>query len=166
MRKKRIYLDTSALSYLRQEDAPVPMAETQEFWKVLRTGKYDVFISNATIVELTNCAEPKRTELLTLLEEIEYTNIDIGGNTEIATLVVEVEKLSIIPAKKVLDRLHIASAIYSGCNIIVSWNFEHMVNVRTIDGVRMVCLANNTAPIDIYTPAVLLERSISDGADE
>ena len=65
-----------------------------------------------------------------------------------------------------LDRLHIASAIYSGCNIIVSWNFEHMVNVKTIDGVRMVCLAHNTPPVDIYTPTVLLERSVSYGSDE
>ena len=83
-----------------------------------------------------------------------------------AALAAEVEKLKIIPAKKVLDRLHIASAIYSGCNIIVSWNFEHMVNIKTIDGVRMVCHANNTAPVDIYTPAVLLERGVTDGTDE
>ena len=37
-----------------------------------------------------------------------------------------------------------------------------MVNVKTIDGVRMVCLANHASPIDIYTATVLLERSISD----
>jgi len=163
MRKKKLYLDTSVISYLRQEDAPVQMAETQQFWKILKADRYDVFISNATIIELSNCAEPKRTELLALLEEIEYTHIDTEGNKEIAAITIEVEKFKIVPAKKVLDRLHIASAIYTGCNIIVSWNFEHMVNVKTIDGVRMVCLANNTAPVDIYTPAVLLERSVSDG---
>ena len=166
MRRKKLYLDTSVVSYLRQEDAPVPMKQTQQFWEVLKTGLYDVCISNATVVELSNCSEPKRSELLALLEEIEYTHINTEGNAEIAVLVKEIEKLKIIPAKKVLDRLHIASAIHSGCNIIVSWNFDHMVNVRTIDGVRVVCLTNNVAPIDIYTPPVLMERSVTDESDE
>ena len=166
MRKKRIYLDTSVISYLRQEDAPVQMAETEQLWEVLKTGKYDVYVSNVTIIELSNCAEPKRRELLALLEEIAYTHIDTEGNAEIAALAAEIHNLKILPSKKVFDRLHIATAIYSGCNIIVSWNFEHMVNVKTIDGVRIVCLSNNIAPIDIYTPPVLLERSVSDGAEE
>jgi hypothetical protein len=39
---------------------------------------------------------------------------------------------------------------------------RHLVNVKTIDGVRIVCLANNVGPLDIYTPAVLLERGVSD----
>ena len=159
MRKKKIYLDTSVISYLRQEDAPAQMAETQQFWEILKAGKYEVYTSNVTIIELSNCTEPKRTELLSLLEEIEYIRIEVADNTEIAALVAEIEKLKILPAKKVFDRLHIASAIYSDCNIIVSWNFGHMVNVKTIDGVRLVCLANNSAPVDIYTPTVLLERS-------
>ncbi len=74
----------------------------------------------------------------------------------------EINKQNILPPKSENDRRHIAAAIFSGCNIIVSWNFHHMVNVKTIDGVRMVCFANNTAPIDIYSPAVLLERRVLD----
>jgi hypothetical protein len=37
-----------------------------------------------------------------------------------------------------------------------------MVNVKAVDGVRIVRIANNAAPVDIYSPAVLLERSVSD----
>ena len=44
MRKKRIYLDTSVISYLRQEDAPTEMCDTLEFWEMLKLGKYDVYI--------------------------------------------------------------------------------------------------------------------------
>ena len=161
MRRKKIYLDTSAVSYLRQEDAPKEMGQTQAFWEVLRTGRYDVYASAVTVRELSRCAEPKRRELLALLDETGYTYIEVDGNEEILALAAEIASLKIIPAKKVDDRLHIAAAISCGCNIIVSWNFEHMVNVRTIDGVRIVCLANNANPIDIYTPAVLMERSVS-----
>ena len=162
MRKKKIYLDTSVISYLRQEDAPKRMAETLEFWEILKAGKYEVYISDVVIAELMRCFEPKRRELFALLADIWYTEIEVEGNAEIASIVEEIKYLQILPPKSENDRRHIAAAIFGGCNIIVSWNFQHMVNVQTIDGVRIVCLANNTAPIDIYSPAVLLERGVSD----
>ena len=162
MRKKKIYLDTSVVSYLRQEDAPKEMEQTQAFWEILKMGAYEIYASGVTIKELSKCAEPKRRELLALLEEIGYNYIEVDGNAEIAALAKEIESLKIIPANKVDDRLHIAAAVYSGCNIIVSWNFGHMVNVKTIDGVRMICLANSLPLIDIYAPYVFLERSVSD----
>ena len=70
----------------------------------------------------------------------------------------EIQRLNVLPKESIFDQLHIASAVFSCCNIIVSWNFRHIVNVKTIDGVRMVCFANNIGPIDIYSPDVLLER--------
>lgn len=162
MRKKKIYLDTSVISYLRQEDAQAQMAETLEFWEILKTGKYDVFISEVVVDELSKCAEPKRTELFAFLGEIDYNDIRVEGNAELTSLAGEIKKLNILPPKSENDRRHIAAAIMSECNIIVSWNFNHMVNVKTIDGVRVVCVANNIRPVDIYTPSVLLERSVSD----
>ncbi len=162
MRKKRIYLDTSVISYLRQEDAPNEMRDTQELWELLKAGKYDVYISSVVIDELSACDEPKRTELLELLSEIEYTNIIIEDNDEIADLTIEIEKKKILPKKSANDRAHISSAVLSGCNAIISWNFKHMVNVKTIDGVRVVCVMNNLPQVDIYSPTMLLERSDSD----
>jgi len=159
MRKKKIYLDTSAVSYLLQEDAPKEMQETLDFWRILRTGKYDVFISEVVVDELSKCAEPKRTDLLAFLSEINYTDVKVEGNAELLALADEIKQLNILPPKSENDRRHIAAAILSECNIIVSWNFNHMVNVKTIDGIRVVCVANNISPVDIYTPTVLLERS-------
>jgi hypothetical protein len=34
------------------------------------------------------------------------------------------------------DALHIAAATISGCNAIVSWNFKHIVKLRTFMGVN------------------------------
>ena len=162
MRKKKIYLDTSVVSYLRQEDAPKEMRETLDFWEVLKRGKYDVYISDVVVDELSKCSEPKRTELLDFLSEIAYTDTVVEGNAEIEALEAQINQLGILPPRSDNDRLHIAAAVHRECNIIVSWNFKHMVNVKTIDGVRVVCVANNVSPIDIYSPAVLLERSVSD----
>lgn len=163
MRKKKIYLDTSVISYLRQEDAPDKMAETIEFWEILKAGKYDVYISEVTTDELGKCAEPKRLELFALLEEIRYTVIKVVGNDEVADLAECINEKQILPPKSANDRLHIAAAMFAGCHIIVSWNFKHLVNIKTIDGVRIVAALNNLNQLDIYSPPMLLERRDLDG---
>jgi len=162
MRKKKIYLDTSVISYLLQDDAIEKMQETLALWELLRIGKYDVYISDVVVDELLNCPEPKRTDLFSLLSEIAYTNIVIEDNKDIEILEAQIKKLAILPINSNNDRMHIAAAIHKECNIIVSWNFKHMVNVKTIDGVRFVCVSNNINPIDIYSPTVLLERGAYD----
>lgn len=158
-RKKKIYLDTSVISYLRQSDAPSRMAETLEFWEILKTGKYEVFISEVTTAELLGCSEPKRSELLTLLNDVQYNEIAIENNAEIASLVAQITQHGILPPKSVNDRFHLAAAMHSECNIIVSWNFKHLVNVKTIEGVRVIAFLNGLPAIDIYSPNILLERS-------
>jgi len=162
MRKKKLYLDTSTVSHLRQTDRPDWMADTLEFWEVLKLGKYDVYISDVVTGELGNCKEPKRTELFTLLNEIRYTEIKIGDDEEIVNLAIEIQNQGLLPPKSVNDRLHIAAAMHIGCNAIISWNFDHLVNAKTIDGVRVIAAINNLNPIDIFSPNMLLERNDQD----
>jgi len=139
------------------------MTDTLELWEILKTGKYDVCISDIVTGELGKCEEPKRTELFALLNEIKYNEIKAGEEEEITALAIEIQKQGLLPPKSVNDRLHIAAAMYTGCNIIVSWNFNHMVNATTIDGVRVVAALNNLSPVDIFSPTMLLERSDLDG---
>jgi len=132
----KIYLDTSVIGYLRAVELPERMQDTLEFWEALRTGKYEIYTSNVVNTEPSHCKEPKRSELLAFLDEIQYTEIETSNNMEIKHIADEIEALRIIPIKYIADRVHIATAIYLGCNILVSWNFKHMVNVKTRNGVR------------------------------
>jgi predicted nucleic acid-binding protein len=50
MRKFKVYLDTSALSYLSQDDAPEKMRDTLEFWDDVKSGVYDIVISAAVVL--------------------------------------------------------------------------------------------------------------------
>ena len=36
MKKQKIYLDTSVISYLHQEDAPEKMRDTLKLWEILK----------------------------------------------------------------------------------------------------------------------------------
>ena len=55
------------------------------------------------------------------------------------------------------DCQHIAAAILAGCDVITSWNFKHIVNVKTIRGVRAITNLEGYKMIEIWNPSVLLE---------
>ena len=71
----------------------------------------------------------------------------------------EIIEEGILKPKSKDDCIHIATAILGECSIIVSWNFKHLVNVNTINGIRKIIFANHmNRVIDIYSPNILLEE--------
>lgn len=77
MRKLKVYLDTSVISHLLQEDVPEKMADTRKLWEMFKAGKYDVYLSTVTLREIQKCSEPKKTQLIDRLNEIQFTTLDI-----------------------------------------------------------------------------------------
>lgn len=75
--KMKIYLDTSVISYLQQEDAPERMKDTLALWKQFEDGKYDVCLSQVTLDEVGECREPKKSLLYEYLSRISYTKLEI-----------------------------------------------------------------------------------------
>lgn len=52
--KLKVYLDTSVISHLLQNDVPEKMADTRQLWKMFCSGKYDVYLSTVTLEDLKN----------------------------------------------------------------------------------------------------------------
>lgn len=79
-----------------------------------------------------------------------------------ADLAVAVRLQPLIPADmesfgRQHDCQHIAAAVVTECNCIISWNFKHIVNIKTIHGVRAITNLTGYKTIDILSPTVLLE---------
>lgn len=70
--KLKVYLDTSVISHLFQEDVPEKMADTRQLWEMFRAGKYEVYLSTVTLEELKGCSEPKQSLLFDYLGQIDY----------------------------------------------------------------------------------------------
>jgi hypothetical protein len=49
------------------------------------------------------------------------------------------------------------SYTFIGCDMIVSWNFKHIVNPDTIMGIRKIAAAGGLKDIIIYSPAKLIK---------
>lgn len=151
LNKTKIYLDTSVISYLEQDDAPEQMLITREVWETFKSGKYDIYISNVVLRELSNCKdENKRTKLLNHLSEIKYSFIDVTEKTmEFAERIID---LGILKKKSFDDCQHIAAAIVGNCDFIISWNFKHIVNIETIRGLKVLTTSEGYKDILIYSP--------------
>lgn len=157
MEKTKVYLDTSVISYLEQEDAPEKMEITREVWKLFQTGKYEIIISNVVLQEIEKCENSKKELLFQHLKEIEsFYSIEIISN-ETLLIAQKFVDLRLLKQKSFDDCQHIACALVSGCDYIISWNFKHIVNVKTINGVKIIATSGNYKNLLIYPPTLFLE---------
>jgi len=152
----KVYLDTSVISYLEQEDTPEHMAETRLLWQEFRKCPeiYGVYISEVTLDELDKAPRHKAEKFISYLKEIDYHLIRLTGAAD--SLAEEIIVAGILRRKSYDDCLHIAAAILADCDCIVSWNFKHLVNIKTINGIRSIALARRRRIIDIVSPPALL----------
>lgn len=155
MEKLKVYLDTSVISHLMQTDVPEKMADTLKLWDMFIKNEYDVYLSTVTLEEISNCPEPKRSKIYGYLEQIEYTLIHITD--EMSDIAQQIIDMGILTPKSYDDCQHIAAAVLFGCDCIISWNFKHIVNIKTIRGVRAITNLKGYKPIEILNPSVLLE---------
>lgn len=154
MKKHKLYLDTSIISYLYQNDVPEKEKMTNLFWKNVKSDLYEIYLSEITLRELNECSEPKKSLMKKALAEIKFNLIEI--NDEMKNLVSSILNLKILTEKSKDDCFHISAAMVSNCDYLLSWNFKHLVNIKTINGVRAIASLNGYSSIDIITPEFLL----------
>ena len=160
MKKQKIYLDTSVISHLDAPDTPEKVLDTVRLWGQIQEGKYDVVLSDVVFDELDRCSEPKKNYIALLLQGIQYENMETDDDTvAIASKFID---FGILREKSLNDCRHIAAALLAGCDIIVSWNFKHIVNAKTIKGTRVIATLEGFKDIIICSPTMLIEECIDD----
>ena len=116
-----------------------------------------MFISDVVLRELGDCKEEaKRNLLIGHLAEIKYNLIAVDD--DIVKLAEKIVTNGVLKQKNIDDCQHIAAAILSNCDIIVSWNFKHIVNVKTIRGIKVITTIEGYKDLLIYQPTVLLNE--------
>jgi predicted nucleic acid-binding protein len=153
-KKIKIYLDTSVISCLQVPETPERMADTLCLWEDLKADIYDIYISNITIDEINDCPEPKRSFMLDELKKISLTVIE--AETKVDDLALEFIRIGILKESSIDDCKHIATALLAKCDVIVSWNFKHIVNDKTIEGVKIISKTKGFDGIKIYCPSILI----------
>jgi hypothetical protein len=127
------------------------MAETHRLWERIKAGEFEVVISDVDFIEIGKCNESKKNILLDYLKEIEHTLVEVQGNDQAVGIASRIIDLGILRQESFDDCQHIAAAIISACDVIVSWNFKHMVNIRTIRDCQITLESSKSVNIVRYS---------------
>ncbi len=147
----KMYLDTSVPNGYFDDKNLERQRVTKEFWPKLK--EYQVFISDTVIYEIKATGEEERKQgLLKLVGSFVSLSSE---TTEIKTLAEEYITRRVIPAKHIEDAIHIAVATANSLDILVSWNFEHIVKLKTKREVNAINALLGYKQIEIIDPAML-----------
>lgn len=142
----KLYLDTSVFSAYYDERTPERMQMTRDFWRVLE--RHEKLCSDLTIEELGQARSGLREKLLGLAQGFTVINLT-DEMRELAKLYV---REGLVPSKYFADALHIAAAVLGGADILVSWNFKHLVKRSTRLLVNYINANQGLRTIEILAP--------------
>ena len=112
------------------------------------------------VYEINKCSREKREILLDYLDQIDYNIIETDEET--VNLAEKFIDFGFLKRKSYDDCRHIAAAILTGCDFIISWNFKHIVNVKTIRGIKAILTYEGYKDLMIYPPSALLGEEEDD----
>ncbi|MCP4989321.1 MAG: type II toxin-antitoxin system VapC family toxin [Colwellia sp.] len=94
--------------------------------------------------------------MIGLLNEVQP--YELAFDSESYELAYEYIKRGIIPSKYEDDAFHIAVASVNNLDAIISWNFKHIVKLKTKKEVFGTNLLMGYKEIDIYSPMEVIEN--------
>jgi len=122
------------------------MRMTRDFWLVLE--RHEKLCSDLTIEELRQARSGLREKLIALTQN--FTVLSLTDEMrKLAKLYVEE---GVVPSKYFADALHIAAAVLGDADILVSWNFKHLVKRSTRLLVNYVNTREGLRTIEILAP--------------
>ena len=145
-RIKRVYTDTSvvygALSQKFGQD-------TKPFWDAFQRGEVIIIASDVLKDELGRAPQSVRDFFASLPEsQIEW----IVSTEESNRLAMQYITENVIGQSSLNDCKHIALATLARAEVLISWNFKHIVNVDRIRGYNSVNMKLGYPLIEIRTP--------------
>ena len=146
MRKIRVYVDTSVFGGVGDEEFAVP---SQRFFERVRGGEFVVLVSEITEQELSRAP----VQVQDVLRELPSDSLVlVPASTEAKALAQAYLDANIIGSSSVADALHVATASIAEADLILSWNFRHIVNYDRIHKYNNVNALMGYPPLEIHSP--------------
>jgi predicted nucleic acid-binding protein len=146
----RIYIDTSVIGGVYDDE----FAEsTNEFFRKVDSGEFTLVVSELLRTELLRAPERVRDYLVKFApREIEEVKL----SDEALDLADRYIAEKVVGATSIGDCQHIAIATVYKVDVLVSWNFKHIVNLKRIRGYNSVNLRSGYPMLEIRTPIEVL----------
>lgn len=151
----RLYLDTSVIGALLDTEMPQRIDATRVMLNSIVEGKHIGVISNIVLEGIERGPEEIREKLMAKISTIPFQII--SEDTSSADILSIYEKEGFVRKGARLDLRHLAIATVSGVDVVVSWNFRDMVNIRTRRAVHSINLLFGYPLIEIVSPEEVIE---------
>ena len=147
----RVYVDTSIIGGAFDKEFDW---QTEPFWDAVRQGKIHIIVSDLLRGELTNAPEHVREFFNNLLNlDVEHVELTQEAEDLAETYISE----KVVGKSSLDDARHIAIATLARADVLISWNFKHIVNVNRIRGYNSVNHRLGHPMIDIRTPLEVMD---------
>ena len=150
-----VYLDTTIPSFYFDERESFKnwIEETQRWWQE-ESFRYELWISDAVIEELSFGNYPKKIEILKFIEPLRVLERSLDLERIVA---VYIENF-VMPKSLVGDAIHLAYASYYGIDYLLTWNCNHLANARKRKHIKVINGRLGLSTPEIVTPLNLVEE--------
>jgi predicted nucleic acid-binding protein len=149
--KQRIYIDTSVVGGYFDEEFS---ADTIPFFNRVKNGEIKIIVSDLLEAELLRAPEFVKQ----LLNDIDESNKELVKLTREATeLADKYIEAKVVGKTSKADCQHIAMATLNKADVLVSWNYKHIVNLDRIRGYNGINYQMGHNMIEIRTPKEIMK---------
>ncbi|ESQ15212.1 MAG: type II toxin-antitoxin system VapC family toxin [Thiohalocapsa sp. PB-PSB1] len=146
----KVYADTSVFGGVFDEEFTEP---SKEFFAEAKSGRFSLIVSAVVQAEIASAPEEVQTFFREIVGEAEIVEL----TQEVLALRNAYLKAGVVTPKSIDDAAHVALATISGCRMIVSWNFKHIVHFQKIPKYNAVNALNGCPTIDIFSPSQVID---------
>jgi hypothetical protein len=148
--KPRIYVDTSVIGGCEDDEFA---AHSLQLMECFIRGDFVLALSTLTVQELAAAPDEVRRHLAKVPEaNIETLRLDVEAQELAEDYIAE----GVIAVRMRADAQHIAMATVARIDVLVSWNFKHIVNLYRIHGYNSVNLRRGYPTLEIRAPREVL----------
>ena len=150
MKKLKLYIETSVWNFLISEDVPLEREITKKLFNQIDSGIFEIYVSEMVYVEIEKAPSEIKQKLKKLIEE--YKPVNLSYNKQVEYLAEKYIDEKIVPIRYNADIIHVAYAVVYNLDVVVSWNLEHLVKLKTRLKVNGINKKEGFKEIEICTP--------------
>lgn len=146
MKRLRVYIDTSVVGGCFDEEFAEPSAA---LFELNRAGEIVLLVSDLLAQELRQAPEQVAARLDALNSDCTESVSTTARAVRLRDAYLDAR---VVSASSANDALHVALATTARSDVIVSWNFKHIVHLERIRGFNAVNIREGYAPLEIRSP--------------
>ncbi len=150
-RRLRVYADTSVFGGCLDEEFA---EDSKAFFDEIRADRFTLVIASVTLRELVDAPQDVRQILASVTAESVENFPDCPEITELRDAYIEA---GVVGPSSLEDAEHVAAASVADVDMIISWNFKHIVHFEKINGYHGVNLIRGYKPVSIYSPREVIK---------